>query len=48
MNDEARTATSDDVAELTRLATMGRDLIRDARGGAMALMVSTEMAAWQR
>lgn len=37
MNDEARTATSDDVAELTRLATMGRDLIRDARGGAMWL-----------
>ena len=37
MNDESRPATDRDVAELARLATIGRDLIRDARGGAMWL-----------
>lgn len=37
MNDESRPATEHDVAELTRLAAIGRDLIRDARGGAMWL-----------
>lgn len=37
MRDESRPATIDDVAELTRLAAVGRDLIRDARGGALWL-----------
>lgn len=37
MNDEARPATEHDVIELERLAAVGRDLIREARGGAMWL-----------
>ena len=37
MNDESRLATPADIDELVRLAAIGRDLIRDARGGAMWL-----------
>lgn len=37
MKDESRPATAADVAELARLASIGRDLIRDARGGALWL-----------